>query len=192
MIEWFETIDRALFLAINGAHHPYVDSFMVFISEKFTWIPLYLAMAVIAQRKLGWKGLGLFAVLAILTVVLTDQSSVKLFKDVFQRYRPCHNHEIGHLVHIVNEKCGGIYGFVSSHAANHFGIAVFFAATLFRKIRLGWIILIFWAVLVSYSRIYLGVHYPADVFVGGLLGAALGGLTSVTYLFLERKLLSKT
>lgn len=192
MIEWFETIDRALFLAINGAHHPYVDSFMVFISEKFTWIPLYLAMAVIAQRKLGWKGLGLFAVLAIITVVLTDQSSVKLFKDVFQRYRPCHNHEIGHLVHIVNEKCGGIYGFVSSHAANHFGIAVFFAATLFRKIRLGWIILIFWAILVSYSRIYLGVHYPADVFVGGLLGAALGGLTSVSYLFLERKLLSKT
>lgn len=189
MIEWFETIDRALFLAINGAHNPYVDSFMVFISEKFTWIPLYLAMAVIAQRKLGWKGLGFFAVLAILTVVLTDQSSVKLFKDVFQRYRPCHNHEIGHLVHIVNEKCGGIYGFVSSHAANHFGIAVFFAATLFRKIRLGWIILIFWAVLVSYSRIYLGVHYPADVFVGGLLGVALGGLTSVSYLFLEQKFL---
>lgn len=188
MIEWLEAIDRALFLALNGAHHPLLDSMMVFISEKWTWIPLYAVMALIAQRKWGWKGLGMFAVLAALTVVLTDQISVKLFKNVFERYRPCHNLEIGHLVHTVNEKCGGIYGFVSSHATNHFGIAVFFAATLFRKHRMGWVILLFWAALVSYSRIYLGVHYPADVTVGGIVGVLIGTGTSGLFYWIGSKL----
>lgn len=160
VIEWLEAVDRALFLSINGAHHPAVDALMVFISEKYTWIPVYLVIAILAQRKWGWKGLGLFIVFAALTVFLSDQSSVKLFKNVFERYRPCHNLDIGHLVHTVNDKCGGIYGFVSSHAANHFGISVFFAATLFKGSRSGWIILLLWAAFVSYSRIYLGVHYP--------------------------------
>lgn len=179
MIEWLESIDRALFLALNGYHHPVVDPIMVLISEKLTWVPLYLLMAVIAQRKWGWKGLGVFALFAILTVVLTDQASVKLFKEVFERYRPCHNLEITHLIHTVNDRCGGQYGFVSSHAANHFGIAVYFALTLFVKnSRYIWLLML-WAALVSYSRIYLGVHYPSDIIVGGMLGGVLGWLTVV-------------
>ncbi len=177
MIEWLESVDRALFLALNSFHHPALDVFMELVSHKFTWIPLYLIIAVFAQRKWGWKGLGIFAVGSALTIVLTDQISVKLFKNVFERYRPCHNEEIAHLVHIVNERCGGLYGFVSSHAANHFGIATFFALTLFRNQRPALIMILLWAALVSYSRIYLGVHYPADITVGALLGIVLGYLT---------------
>jgi len=188
VIEWLEAVDRAIFLAINGAHHPVIDHIMVFVSEKYTWIPVYFVMALLAQRKWGWKGLGLFAVFAALTVVLTDQTSVKLFKNVFERYRPCHNLEIGHLVHTVNDKCGGIYGFVSSHAANHFGISVFFAATLFRRHPVGWAILLLWAALICYSRIYLGVHYPADVAVGGLLGVLLGAFTAGLFNFTLQKI----
>ncbi len=177
MIEWLESVDRTLFLVLNGAHHPAVDVFMVLISHKLTWIPLYLVIAVFAQRKWGWKGLGIFALGSVLTIVLTDQISVKLFKNMFLRYRPCHNEEIAHLVHIVDNHCGGLYGFVSSHAANHFGIATFFSLTLFRNQRRAIVILLLWAALVSYSRVYLGVHYPSDITAGVLLGIVLGLLT---------------
>jgi len=188
MIEWLESVDRALFLALNSFHHPALDVFMELVSHKFTWIPLYLIIAVFAQRKWGWKGLGIFAVGSALTIVLTDQISVKLFKNVFERYRPCHNEEIAHLVHIVNERCGGLYGFVSSHAANHFGIATFFALTLFRNQRPALIMILLWAALVSYSRIYLGVHYPADITVGALLGIVLGYGTVQGFWVVLRKL----
>ena len=187
MIEWLESIDQALLLWLNSCHHPVADTFMVIISGKWTWIPLYLIIAVLAQRKWGWKGLGLFLLFAAVTVTLTDQSSVKLFKNVFERYRPCHNFDIGHLVHTVNDHCGGMYGFVSSHATNHFGIAVFIGLSLFDNKKRGLLILLLWAALVSYSRIYLGVHYPADVAVGALLGSALGLLTAKSFNFIHRK-----
>lgn len=187
MIEWLESVDRALFLALNSFHHPIADTFMALFSHKLTWIPLYLVMAVFAWRRWHWKGLGIFALLAIITVALTDQTSVQLFKNVFQRYRPCHNEEIQYLVHIVNNHCGGKYGFVSSHAANHFGIATFFALTLFRENKKAILLLLAWAALVSYSRVYLGVHYPADITVGGLLGFLIGIFTVAIF----QKLLPK-
>lgn len=187
MIEWFESVDRAIFIGLNGLHHPAMDAVMVFISKKFTWVPLYAFLAFVAQRKLGWKGLGIFLVFAAITVTLTDQSSVKLFKNVFERYRPCHNLEIKHLVHTVNGHCGGKYGFVSSHATNHFGIAVFIALTLFRTNTKAIAALLLWAAVVSYSRIYLGVHYPADIFVGGLLGAIIGIGTAFGFNFVNQK-----
>lgn len=189
MIEWLETVDRALFLGLNGCHHPLIDTVMVIISHKLTWIPLYLVLAVLAQRKWGWKGLGIFLLLAGVTVTLTDQSSVKLFKEVFERYRPCHNLEIKHMVHIVDNHCGGMYGFVSSHAANHFGIAAFTGLTLFSNKKRGLAVMLIWAALVSYSRIYLGVHYPADIAVGALLGGAIGWGTAKLYNFTHQKYL---
>jgi undecaprenyl-diphosphatase len=107
-----------------------------------------------------------------LVVTLADQTSVHLFKNVFERLRPCHNPEIRELIHLAASKCYGKFGFVSSHAANSFGVAVFLALA-FKTRWFSWFILA-WALLVSYSRIYLGVHYPADIIVGGLLGAVCG------------------
>lgn len=189
MIEWLETVDRALFMWLNGCHHPFLDTAMVIISHKLTWIPLYLVLAVLAQRKWGWKGFGVFLVLAAVTVTLTDQTSVKLFKEIFERYRPCHNLEIKHLVHIVDNHCGGMYGFVSSHAANHFGIAAFMGLTLFRDKKRGLAVMLIWAALVAYSRIYLGVHYPADIVGGGILGGAIGWSTAKLYNFIHEQYL---
>jgi len=187
MIESISKIDQDLFLWFNKHHHPIVDEIMVFISGKYEWIPLYVLLLFFVYKKYNkqtvWILLG-----AALTVTLADQFSVHFFKDVFQRYRPCHNLEIGELVHIVNGKCGGKYGFVSSHAANSFGIATFIGFLLKNKSKVyPVVLLLLWAGIVSYSRIYLGVHYPADIFIGGLLGFSIGFSVYKFVLFLIKK-----
>jgi undecaprenyl-diphosphatase len=107
-------------------------------------------------------------------ILLADQTSVHLFKNMFERLRPCHNPMITDFVHTVHGKCGGQFGFVSSHAANSFALAVFSGLLLKSKYRYFLPLMVFWAAVVSYSRIYLGVHYPADVLGGAILGSILG------------------
>lgn len=178
MIEKLELIDRTIFLFINGLHNPFFDSLMWFVSGKLSWAPLYaiILFFVFKKEKKHWW---LILISIIVLITMADQSSVKLFKEVFLRYRPCHNLEIEHLVHKVNNKCGGTYGFVSSHAANVFALASFLS--LFFNKKLFSIGIFTWAALVGYSRIYLGVHYPADVFFGGLLGILCGSIVYFTY-----------
>lgn len=108
-----------------------------------------------------------------LVFLLGDRISVMAFKDVFQRLRPCHNPEIANFVHLV-DGCGGKFGFVSSHASNSFAFALFIGLLFRKHYRLMLPIMIFWAALVSYSRIYVGVHYPGDILCGGILGTVIG------------------
>ncbi|HIE16051.1 MAG TPA: phosphatase PAP2 family protein [Bacteroidales bacterium] len=137
------------------------------VSNKYVWIPLYLFFVFLIIRK--YKTQSWIILLAtILLLAFSDLTSVHLFKNVFMRYRPSHNLELQGLVHLIDGYKGGLYGFVSSHAANSFGFATFMA--LLFKNRWGGILLLLWAVLVSYSRIYIGVHYPADIVGGALLG----------------------
>jgi undecaprenyl-diphosphatase len=175
MFEYLEQLDVALFLIFNGLHSSFWDVVMYWFSEEITWVPLYAILLFGLYKKYGWKSLTLIIIGVVLTITLTDQLSVKAFKEVFVRFRPCHNMELQHLVHLVKNHCGGQYGFVSSHAANTFGLASFLCL-LFSSNKLG-LGLFIWATSVAYSRIYLGVHYPADIFVGALLGLSLGALT---------------
>jgi undecaprenyl-diphosphatase len=167
--------DTDLFLIVNGAYNDFWDFIMWWASDKYIWIPLYALFLYILWRQYK-KNIWVVMVFAALLIFLSDQISVHFFKDVFQRLRPCHEPGLEGLVHIVNNKCGGEYGFYSSHASNIFALAVFVISLM--KNRNGYIVLavLLWAALIAYSRVYLGVHYPGDVLAGGIAGSILGFL----------------
>lgn len=172
--------DRELFLALNGFYSSFLDFLMYWLSTIIIWIPLYGYLIYWLFKKYqvpAWRVI----FVAIVLVALTDQISSSLLKPWVARLRPCHEPGLVGLVHLVNGHCGGQYGFVSSHAANTFGLAVFMGFFL-RKSGPPWAAwaMLGWAAVVSYSRIYLGAHYPGDVLGGGLLGAALAGMLALT------------
>jgi len=186
LIEIVKSWDTDLFLLLNGFHNDFWDTVMYWASEKYFWVPFYAILLVLIGVKLKWKTLLVILPLIALLILLSDQGSV-LLKNLFQRYRPCHNFMIQDIVHTLNGKCGGQYGFVSSHAANTFALAMF-VGMLFRK-TLKWmlIFMLFWAGFVSYSRIYTGVHYPADIVAGALLGTGVGFLLVKGYFYFCEK-----
>lgn len=180
--------DRTAFLAVNGAHDPIADVWMHYISDMRTWFVVYLLFLVAIKLRWGWRGLWWSLPVVGLMVLCSDSGSVLLFKDTVQRLRPCHAPDLMGLVHIVDtDRCGGQYGFVSSHAANHFAIAAFMAGALQRRPWWAVIVLFLWAALIAYSRIYLGAHYPGDVIVGGLFGTAIGGLFFWLFLVIHQR-----
>ena len=175
ILTYLNDIDTQLFLFLNSIHSPNFDIIFSWITNKKSWIPLYLLLFFITALKFKWKTVFIVFFIAIL-VLISDKTSVLLFKDVFERLRPCHNPSIANLVHIIDGHCGGSFGFVSSHAANSFAVAIFCGLLLKNHIKFILPILLFWAILVSYSRIYVGVHYPGDLFFGAILGCFTGVL----------------
>jgi len=173
LIESLVEFDKQLLLVLNSLHTPFFDEVMWIFSAKFTWIPLYLTVLFFIFKRYRWQG-AVLLVLLILTITAADQISVRLFKNVFERLRPCHEPDIMNMVHSVHNYCGGQFGFVSSHAANTAAFAVF--TMLVFKQKMYTIGIIIWAIVVSYSRIYLGVHYPGDILGGFLLGIFCGWL----------------
>lgn len=173
MIDRIIEFDKHLMLLLNGWHSPFFDFLMPVITNKYTGIPIYLAILVILFRKVDMKKL-LIAIAAILvTFALCDSLSVALFKETFQRLRPGWDPQIMDQVRMLEYK-GGQYGFVSSHAANLFGLATI--TSLLIKNRIYTVLIFFWAALVGYSRIYVGKHFPADVVCGAIFGMIVGYL----------------
>ncbi|MCK4920101.1 MAG: phosphatase PAP2 family protein [Bacteroidales bacterium] len=179
MLNNLQNFDEKLILAINGMNTPFLDSLMWWISGKFSWWPLYLGLLILIFWKFPWKQSLMIMGFIILLITMSDQSSVHLFKNVFQRARPSHNPNLESILHFVNNYRGGAFGFISSHASNTFSVAVFLLL-IFRKKWIS-IPLITWAALVAYSRMYLGVHYFTDVFVGGIWGVLLASLSYFLY-----------
>ncbi|MDR2824989.1 MAG: phosphatase PAP2 family protein [Prevotellaceae bacterium] len=180
-INQLRVIDTNIFLFFNELHNSFFDRFMFFTSEKLVWIPLYATILFVMIK--NWKAKSVFVAIAlIMSVVIADQIASGIIKNVVERMRPSREWSIDGLVHIVNGERGGRYGFVSSHAANMFAVAVFSAMAFGNKLYS--FLILMWAIIVSYSRIYLGVHYPGDV-VGGII---VGTLTALFFYFLLIKL----
>jgi undecaprenyl-diphosphatase len=176
LLEW----DQKLLLALNSIHHSALDPVVYLASQTWFWIPLYGVLLWLTIRVYGKDTWIVLAGIAF-TILFTDQFTSSFMKPFFGRLRPSHEPALHELLHMVRNLkgeiyTGGLYGFASGHAANTFGTATFFVL-LFRSTR-PWIYLLFlWAFLMTYTRIYMGVHYPGDILVGtmiGLLGGWLG------------------
>lgn len=168
-----EAIDSQLFLFLNGLHTEWLDTVMVAITEMWLWIPLYILLLYMVFKQYGKRGWWVLLAVAVL-ILCSDQLSAHVCKPLFQRLRPCFNPDLEGLVHLPKGLSGGRYGFVSSHAANTFAVATFLTAVLRKSYRsIGWW-LFAWALVSSYSRIYIGVHYPGDILAGAVLGVLIG------------------
>ncbi len=179
MIETLKSIDNAILLFINGLHSPFFDRFMMLMSNRFIWVPLYLALVFITYKKFGKKCF--FVVLfAGLAVAMSDQLASHLVKNLVMRYRPSHNLILSPKLHIVDDYRGGLYGFASSHAANTFALAFFLSMVIPASRKLS-IFLFCWASLVCYSRVYLGVHYPSDIAGGVVIGLFSASVMYMVY-----------
>jgi undecaprenyl-diphosphatase len=180
-----ERFDQQLFLFINSSNSPFGDLVMQTFSGRLIWIPLYLAILIFLGVKYKRKFL-IILIFIIIAATLADQSSV-LVKNIVHRLRPCHEPSLTGIIHLVNGECGGIYGFVSSHATNCFDVAVL--SLLFIKKRWYSVSIILWAGIIGYSRIYLGVHYPADVLCGAFMGAFIGWVMYTLYIMTDNTIL---
>jgi undecaprenyl-diphosphatase len=179
-------LDQQLFLFLNSHNSPFWDTVMYALSGRVIWAPLYLAILLYLGFKYKRKFLIIIPFI-IIAVTLADQVSVQLFKNIFMRLRPCHEPSLAGMVHLVKGECGGLYGFVSSHASNSFNVA--FLSLMFIKKRWYTISIIIWASVIGYSRIYLGVHYPGDVFCGSMVGAFIGWGLYKLYELTDKKIL---
>jgi undecaprenyl-diphosphatase len=179
----FPSWDAHLFRLINEAHQPWLDGPMEIISGKLTWIPLYALLIYYLCKEFRqsvWKAI----VYLLSTILFADQFSSSLLKPLFKRLRPCHVEEFQSWIHLP-DGCGGMYGFCSSHAANAFAVAIGFY--LLTKNKVAGAALVLWASLISYSRIYLGAHYPLDVIAGALVGGIGAWLLFLVYLRFTKK-----
>jgi undecaprenyl-diphosphatase len=174
-----------------------MDPIMWWISSTVLWIPFYfILMTYLIKSQTPalsnpWlKQTGIILLSISLAILLADQISSGFFKPFFERPRPSHSPEIMDLVHVLIQPNGEVYrggpfGFISSHAANSFAIAWF--VSLILKNKTAWFIMVSWAILVSYSRIYLGVHYPGDILGGAFIGIGSGTIAAYVYHKLHMK-----
>jgi len=177
MIEEILKLDSQLFLFLNNLGSSTFDAFWIFLSYKESNIFFYLSLLIFYFYKES-KTIKLsevfYSLLFIaIMITITDQTA-NLFKDSFQRLRPCYNESLIDSVRLVKESCGGKYGFFSAHASNSFSLAVFFGLLYKNRFRYIIYISLLYASLISYSRIYLGVHFPLDILFGGVYGITIG------------------
>lgn len=183
-MQTLQSLDTQLFLYLNSLHTNWLDPIMEQITRRDTWFPTYLILIfwIIYKQK---KEAAFTIVSILLAVLISDQICSSFLKPIVARLRPCHEPSLYGLIHMVTE-CGGQFGFCSSHAANSFALAtsiyLFFGKNKFT------ILLFIWAIIVSYSRIYVGVHYPLDVIFGAMIGTCFAYLSFIFVNFVKKRI----
>lgn len=184
MIEYLSGIDADALLAVNGLHDMFQDAFWWMVTAKWSSLLLVLALAWILLHQNRRHALLVLAML-VLSILVADQVSSGLIKHLVERLRPTHDPSLESMVHVINGYRGGLYGFVSSHAANSFAIATLLA--LLMRHRVVTLSMFTWALLQCYSRVYLGVHYPGDILGGIIVGVLAGWLVWQLMRWIERR-----
>ena len=186
MIEKILDLDSYLFLHLNNLGSQYYDNFWILLSRIEANVIVYLVILIAyiysINNKKRTKILFRLIISIAILITISDQTS-NLFKDSFQRLRPCYNELISDSLRLVRDSCGGRYGFFSAHASNSFSLAIFFGLLLRSSNRLLILLFAIYAFLISYSRIYLGVHYPIDILVGTIFGTINAIVLHKIYLY---------
>lgn len=185
MLEFITNIDTRLTLLLNGSDSEMLDAIAVTATKTSTWIPLGILLLYVLMRMKDWKNALLVILCVAIAITLADQMASGIFKPLVARLRPSHNPELQGVIDLVGDYRGGRYGFFSSHAANTCAVAVFLSL-LFRK-RVFTVAICSWAIVNSWTRLYLGVHYVGDIMVGVIWGAFVGWMVFRLYRFLTLK-----
>lgn len=191
MLEELIHLDKEAFLYLNGLGTASWDGFWMYLSKKisFITIPLYLLLFSVSYKSLGLKKTGILLIAIALMITCTDQLA-NFFKYGVKRLRPCYDQEVMDIMRLVKGYCGGKFGYFSAHAASTMAVASFFCVLFGAKQKLLIGLLFVWALLVGYSRIYIGVHFPLDVLTGIGIGLLLGWLYAKLYIFALLKIKS--
>ena len=188
MLEQLLEYDEQLFLFLNNLGNSNWDQFWLIVTYIPSSIPLYAILLFLIYKKLGWKVLLLLVIVIAAMITFTDQVT-NLFKDGFQRPRPCRVEDLDSLMRYIAPRCGK-YGFFSGHSSNSMATAVFAGLLLKSYYKNLIFILLFWSALLAYSRIYLGVHYPIDIICGMTFGALSGFLFYKVQIYLRKRFIS--
>lgn len=183
MLEKLKTLDTDLFIYLNGLGSETYDVFWLFITKQTNWTPFFLLLLYLILKKIGTKQTLFMLLFVAILITFTDQTT-NLVKNGFQRLRPCNNPEINSFIRVVQVRKS--FSFFSGHAANTMAVAAFLYLILKRHFKY-FGLLFLWPLIFAYSRIYLGLHYPIDIFCGYLFGFAVGFLMYKIYQTVQKK-----
>ena len=183
-------LDQELFLFLNNLGNPAWDDFWNILTNKWSSIPLYAFLIYLLYRSLGAKGAIITVILVAGMITITDQLA-NVFKDGFQRPRPCRQEGVMEFARFIAVRCGS-YGYFSAHAASSAALTIYMGLILKPFYSKMLYVLVFWALMVAYSRIYVGVHYPGDVLTGMLLGSIIGWIFYILQQRLMKKYVAET